>query len=310
MSATDAGLPRLGIGATCKPREVEETLDLWFYRPLGYLVARGARWMGLSPNAVTLLGMVFGVVAGHLLFYATRLAAAAAVLLLVVSETFDSADGQLARMTGQYSSVGRILDGLASNMVFASIYVHLVLRLAPEWGGVTMVALVLMAGASHSVQCAVADFYRNAFVQMVGGGRAELESSADVAARYAGLSWRREPGRKLLLRLYLNYTREQESLTRPFRALQATVARVYPAGPPAWVRDAYRQANAALIGWYNVLTANTRLAALAAASLLLQPMLYLGFEILVLNTLLVLVLATQARRHRRLRAAVEARAAA
>jgi phosphatidylglycerophosphate synthase len=311
MSGTEtAAAGASGVGATYKARDVEETLDVWFYRPLGYLLARAAHRAGLTPNAVTLLGMVLGIAGGHLLLYPGHLAAVSAIVLLIVSETFDSADGQLARLSGRYSSVGRILDGLASNLVFASIYLHLALRLAPEWGAAPMAAVVIVSAMSHSFQCAVADFYRNAFVHMTGGGRAELDDAAGVEAAYRGQSWRGAVVRKLLLRLYLNYTREQEMLTRGFRSLQREVARVYPAGTPAWVREAYREANAGLIPCHNVLTANTRLFALFTAALLGRPLLYFAFEIVVLNVLLGVVLRLQSMRHRRLAAQVAARASA
>jgi hypothetical protein len=55
-----------GVGATYKALDVEETLDVWFYRPLGYLLARAAHRAGLTPNSVTLLGMVLGIAENRL----------------------------------------------------------------------------------------------------------------------------------------------------------------------------------------------------------------------------------------------------
>ena len=141
-----------GVGATYKAREVEETLDVWFYRPLGYQIARAASRLSLTPNAVTAMGGLLGILAGHLFLYRGWVPAAWGIALLVTSEAFDSADGQLARLTGQYSKLGRILDGLASNLVFTSIYVHLAIRVAPEFGSLAAIGLILVAGVSHSMQ--------------------------------------------------------------------------------------------------------------------------------------------------------------
>ena len=165
MSATEPVASGMaGVGASYKAREVEETLDVWFYRPFGYLLARGAWRLGLTPNAVTVASGLVGIVAGHLFVYRGWVPAAWGIVLLVVSEALDSADGQLARLSGQYSKLGRILDGLAGNVVFASIYVHLAIRIAAEIGAPAAVALIVVSAVSHSLQCSVADYYRNAFL--------------------------------------------------------------------------------------------------------------------------------------------------
>ena len=73
MSATEPVVSGMaatpGVGATYKAREVEETLDVWFYRPLGHQIARAAWRLGLAPNAVTAMGGLLGILAGHLFLY-------------------------------------------------------------------------------------------------------------------------------------------------------------------------------------------------------------------------------------------------
>ena len=293
-----------GVGATYKAREVEETLDVWFYRPLGYQIARAASRLSLTPNAVTAIGGVLGILAGHLFLYRGWVPAACGITLLVTSEAFDSADGQLARLVGQYSKLGRILDGLASNLVFTSIYVHLAIRVAPELGSLAAIGLTLVAGVSHSMQCSVADYYRNAFLYLGGVGRGELDEAQRVETDYRALSWPRDLGHKLVLRLYLNYTRQQEMLTRSFRALQREVAASYPEARPAWLAEAYREMNRPLLKYYNILTTNTRMFVLGVAVCTDRPLLYLGFEIVFLNALLVWVSSVQNRNNERLLAEV------
>lgn len=51
-----------------------------------------------------------------------------AICLLAWANFYDSADGQLARMTGQKTQLGRILDGAASEVWFIPIYIALVYR--------------------------------------------------------------------------------------------------------------------------------------------------------------------------------------
>jgi hypothetical protein len=293
-----------GVRATYKAREVEETLDVWIYRPLGYQLARAARRLGLTPNAVTAIGGLLGILAGHLFLYRGWVPSAWGIALLIASETLDSADGQLARLSGQYSKLGRILDGLSSNLVFASIYLHLTIRIAGDLGTLAAIGLILVAAVSHSMQSSVADYYRNAFLYFGGVGHAELDEARRVEADYRALSWPHDRARKLALRLYLNYTRQQEMLTRSFRALQREVAASYPEERPAWLTEAYRELNRPLLKYYNILTTNTRMFVLAVAVCADRPLLYLGFEIMFLNPLLVWVSLVQNRNNQRLLAEV------
>jgi hypothetical protein len=150
----------------------------------------------------------------------------------------------------------------------------------------------------------VADYYRNVFLYLGGVGRGELDEAERVEADYRTLSWPRDLWHKLLLRLYLNYTRQQEMLTRSFRALQREVATSYPEARPAWLGEAYREMNRPLLKYYNVLTTNTRVFVLAVAMCTDRPLLYLGFEIVFLNALLVCVSSVQNRNNERLLAEV------
>jgi len=50
----------------------------------------------ISPDAVTLASLVLGVLAGHLFWYRSAWVNATGVLLFIISDVLDSADGQLA----------------------------------------------------------------------------------------------------------------------------------------------------------------------------------------------------------------------
>jgi phosphatidylglycerophosphate synthase len=205
-SAVSASFARFleNVRATLKAREIEETLDVYFYRPLGYVVARIGYALGVSPNSVTIAGMLLGLVGSHCFLSPLVSVNMWGMALLVTAETFDAADGQLARMSGRFSPFGRILDGIGSNVIFASIYVHLWLRLSATLGWLWPTLFILAAGVSHSMQCAVADYYRNAYLLAV-LGEGEQEPSARVEGQYAALTWRRQPAQKFLMRFYLNY---------------------------------------------------------------------------------------------------------
>lgn len=83
----------------------------WVNRPLGLWIARGAARIGVSPTAVSILGFLLTISGLGLLVAGpsvTRGISAAA--LMILGYVLDSADGQLARMTGMSSSRGEWLD--------------------------------------------------------------------------------------------------------------------------------------------------------------------------------------------------------
>lgn len=299
-------LPVSPIESTYKNRDVEEILDRLFYRPIGYAMARLSRVLALSPNMITLVSIVVGVSAGRFFYYPDLGANLIGMILLVTAEALDSADGQLARMTGHYSQLGRILDGMAGNLMFLSIYGHLCARIIQSGGPVWIVLVTLASALSHSFQCAAADYYRNAYLWFVHGeDRSELEDSGGVRDAYRRIVWRHNPVKKLFLRIYLNYTRQQESLTGTFRDLFVETKSRFGAGLPNWLQAEYARRNKPLLKYYNLVTTNTRMIALFVALLVGVPVAYLLFELFVLNSVLVYVTFRQHRVNRLLLASLQ-----
>jgi len=155
---------------------VEEWLDLRFFRPLGIRIARALLPTRVSPHEVTLWSLVIGLVAGHLFAYQDRWTDLIGFGLFIVSDIFDSADGQLARLRGTSTRFGRALDGISDNLRFINLYVHLAYRLIHAgWWWPGAVLLVALAGLAHAYQSAAVDFVRNAFLYIGVGDKGELD---------------------------------------------------------------------------------------------------------------------------------------
>lgn len=286
--APSHGRTKSGLEATYKGREVEGLLDLLFYRPVGYQLALQAQRLSLSPAAVTILGGVIGILAGHLYYYADLRLNAFGMFLHVLSNAFDNADGQLARLTGRGSRVGRALDGLVDNLVFASIYLHLCLRYIASGGTSAVWLLVLAAAASHSVQSASADYLRNAYLYFT-GARSELESSATINSSLRPANRSQAWWEEVLLTLYLSYTRQQELLAPGVSRLRAIV----PGPIPQAIATHYQRKVLPLLRTAGVLTTNSRMLILFTLLGLAAPVWYLVIEVTVLNLVLATVLLRQ-----------------
>ena len=276
------------IAATYKARETEGVLDLYFYRPIGFRLAEFFARLKMTPAAVTLLGGVCGVVAGHLYYYRDLRINIVGMLLQGCANALDNADGQLARLTQRESRKGRIIDSVADHLVFVSIYLHLTLRCVFEGSSPVIWVLAFAAGISHALQGAAADYYRSTYLYFVGnGGPIRIDSSSEVRLDYRRWSWRQEPWNKLLLALYLNFTCQQEMLAPHLKKLRETVSELFQGQIPTWLRARYRNLAGPMLKWWGLLMTNTRMLLLFALLLIGQPIYFFWFELIPLNLLFV-----------------------
>jgi len=191
-----------------KGRAVEEWVDLHFFRPIGIRIARGLLPSGVSADQVTLWSLLIGLVAGHLFAYQDRWTNFIGFLLFIVSDIFDSADGQLARLRGTSTRFGRALDGINDNLRFVNLYFHLIYRLIHAgwwWPGAFL--LVCAAGLAHTFQSAAIDFVRNAFLRIGVGDGGELDLPEDLDAGPRGTLLERFGAR-----VYRDYVQRQAQL--------------------------------------------------------------------------------------------------
>lgn len=283
-----------GYRDSLKSMDTEETFDLIFYRPIGYAWACLFRKLGVKPNAITIASIFLGLGAGVMFYFNDLWLNIVGMLLLVWANSYDSADGQLARMTGQYSRLGRILDGLSGDVWFAAIYVAICLRenstseffMAHPW---LIWVIAVVTGICHGKQAAMADYYRQFHLFFVKGKEgSELEDAASLRRKLSEMPWKGNFWRKLTLTFYTNYTVNQESHTRSMQALRAELRRRFPDGEiPQSFRDDFRRASLPLMKYTNILSFNFRSWTLFAALLIKMPWLYFAVELTLLNGLLI-----------------------
>lgn len=285
------------LQSTFKSQDTEEWLDIHFTRPLGLLWANFFNHFNIHPNVVTILSIILGAAAGVMFYYPDMPHTIIGILLLVWANLYDSADGQLARMTGKKTRWGRILDGFAGDVWFFTIYAAICLRLQNtcipgtqmKWG----FWIWLLAGISgfifHGKQCQLADYYRNIHLYFIKGrSGSELDNFAKLRTELKTLSWKRDGMWMVFLYFYGNYTRAQEKMTPRFQQLRQQLQLRFgnePVTPE--LATAFRKGSLPLMKYANILTFNTRAIVLYIVLLVGQPWLYFVFEIVVMNLLFI-----------------------
>ena len=294
MSDNNQSKPQSAYLQSLKSLDTEEGIDLVFYRPIGYAWACLAKRLGVTPNAITIASIFIGIAAGVAFYYPVLWINVIGMLLLIWANSFDSADGQLARMTKQYSRIGRILDGLSGDFWFAAIDIAICLRenvtsdffSAHHW---VIWTVAVTAGICHAKQAAMADYYRQFHLYFLKGeDGSELDSASKLRDKLKQLSWSHNFWQKLTLTSYTNYTIQQEATAPAMQRLRAALAKRFPDGHISQsFRDDFRKSSLPLMKYTNILSFNWRCIALFVSLFLQMPWLYFAFELVVLNSLLV-----------------------
>jgi phosphatidylserine synthase len=241
----------------------------------------------ITPNQVTFAAIIMGVVAG-ICFYFTNIGVnLLGIFLLVWANSYDSADGQLARMTNQRSNWGRILDGACGDFWFGSIYIAIVVRLWPEWNFWILI-LALLTGYFHTKQAAMSDYYRNLHLLFLSGKKgSEMDNTKALLQKQTSITWRKQPIIKFFELMYFFYTQGQELWTPQMQKMLSLINTKYQDTPPDWFREAFREKSLPLMKYTNLLSFNLRSFVLFASVLCTYPWVYFVFEMTIMNLLLI-----------------------
>jgi phosphatidylglycerophosphate synthase len=260
-----------------KAYEIEELADVYVFRPLGMVAARVARSLQMTPTAVTIVAAAVGMTAG-LLLVNDRFGILAFALLMVHS-VLDSSDGQLARMTGRTSDLGRMLDGLSGYLTHAAIYSAILWRALVAREPLAVIATIA-AAASNIVHAQMYDYYRNAY---------------EVHA-ISGLSTRPSAGRPALLS---RYEAAQSWLARGHEQVERRLSERAVGGRLSdVVRQRYRRFFYSTVRGWNVLGDNTRFYAIGLLAWQQRIDWYPAVVLVGMNAVLVVMIVWQARRDR------------
>ena len=307
------------VKATLKSAETEDWLDYHFVRPACYHLAVFFNRFSIHPNTVTIWSMIIGALSCFFFAYGSfyyeggigLTANIIAIVMLCIADILDCTDGQLARLSGKKSKLGRILDGMAGFVWFIPIYLAMTYRfylhhgLEFSWLGIAetesavliatsaVLVLAFISGFSGiSGQQRIADYYIQVHLFFLKGEKgSELDSSVQQQKIYDAMSADEPWYIRSFQKSYIDYTKKQEQSTPQFQRLLSLLHEKF--GPaenfPASVRDEFHRNSLPLIKINGLLTFNFRSAWLFLFVLLDLPAEYFLFEIFVMGALTLYV---------------------
>ncbi|HWM25044.1 MAG TPA: CDP-alcohol phosphatidyltransferase family protein [Chthoniobacterales bacterium] len=261
------------LGPAFKAYEIEELVDVYFFRPLGFIIARFAATLRLTPTQVTVFGALVGIAGGAML-YDERLGLYA-FALLILHGIIDSADGQLARMTGQVTELGRALDGGAGYLTHAAIYLAIAAGVMHRGGSGAILIWMVLAGIANAVQAQMYEHHRHDYAMIAVKGLAPRGDPATITQ-----AWMKS--------LYAWYM----ATARVLNGLHAEVESVIAARSTAGVvreddRALYRKRFYGPMRGWNLLGDNMRRYAIGILVCLDRLDLFFAFILLPMNAVLI-----------------------
>ncbi|HQG56866.1 MAG TPA: CDP-alcohol phosphatidyltransferase family protein [Bacteroidales bacterium] len=201
--------------------EVEEILDVYFYRPLAFLVVKLVYPTRITPNQLTFAAISAGVTAGFFYASGTRKGSIIGALFFLLFNILDCSDGQLARLKKNGTPEGRIIDGIADYISEFAVFAGIAIGFhkssdQPHF----LIILLVLSGMSIMVQNIMVDYYRTRFLDYVQGRTKTLKEGIDEYEKEYALLKNQKGSlmKKLIISLYLKYSALQSWFTMKRRS--------------------------------------------------------------------------------------------
>jgi hypothetical protein len=261
----------------------EEPVDLFFYRPVGFVVAKSVLPFPVTPNQITSASMLLGVTAGVLYAFGQAPLTFTAGLLFLAANILDCADGQLARMKTFNSGLGRIIDGFADYVSGLATLIGMGIGYAHAYYPVTVWwVLVIAAGVSSVIQSVLVDTHRGRFIALI---KDHTETIHDEYREFTE-QFKNAPNpsvERFIVGAYLGYLR-----------LIMAISPVKKDPPPVKDRNSLIQQYKPLVRGWTCIGSSMRISLAVVASLVNRPDLYFLAVLIPVNLFAMVLSVWQA----------------
>ncbi len=144
----------------------DELINIYLLRPVAGLIVRVLYPTPVTPNQVTIVSTVAGIVAAGFYLKNEAVFTAAAGLLVTLKDVLDSADGQLARAKQQYTRIGRFLDSIGDFVVDLLVFGAIGWVLYANSGNGWMMILALLGFFGITLRVSYHVFYQSSFLHL------------------------------------------------------------------------------------------------------------------------------------------------
>ena len=270
-----------------KKVEVEETVDLFIFRPIAFALVKVLYKTAITPNQISFIAMLLGAAAGGFFAWGTKTGFFIGALILIASHIFDCSDGMIARLKNNGTKIGRVIDGIADYFTFTFVYAGIAIGLSKmEDAGLVsftasvwlMVSVIALFHIMHSI---ITDYYRNKYLFNVYNQkldptiqRVEFEKEYEKLKSKKGMLFE-----KFVVQIYLKYLMLQSSK-------ETKVSKKFDA-------ESYAENNKVLIILWNLIGNSTHILVFSLAAIIFKPGIYAFYTVIAANIWMLLLFIIQ-----------------
>jgi len=268
--------------SSLKSYDVEEILDVFFYRPLSFLFVKLIYSTSITPNQISVFSMLFGILTGVMFSFGTHQFFIFGAIALLISNVLDCADGQLARLKKNGTGIGRIIDGFIDYVTGLSIYVGIGIGLSIATGDYLYVWIItVIGGFSRVLQNMIFDNYRNMYMANVYNKGSNLDQEIEEYSRLKRVidKTRGRYAEKFLVNIYIKYASVQNNTAKDEKMNVSS--------------EDYKKKNMMLLRAWSWIGSTTHLSAVMIACFLNRIDAYLWITFTLGNLILIILYIIQ-----------------
>lgn len=145
--------------SSLKNIHAEEFLDIYFFRPIAFVIVKSLYFLPLTPNNYSFASLTAGIISAYYFYNGQFVLGAFYFFLFAV---LDCCDGMQARMKKNGSEFGRFVDGLVDYTCNIACYIALgfgVAKYMPMTGSIPTSWLIIAAGISKALHSITYDHF-------------------------------------------------------------------------------------------------------------------------------------------------------
>lgn len=187
----------------------EEFLDVYFFRPIAFVIVKTFYRFPLTPNNYSFLSFAAGMMSAYYFYLGLFQWGAFFFFLFAV---LDCCDGMQARMKKNGSEFGRFVDGLVDYTSNIACYICIslgVIKYMPMTGSIPTWYLMVAAGVSKALHSITYDHYLMEYLSYDRGDSGFVEKEIEEIREKIRLAKADPNGSKrrlLILQIYLGFT--------------------------------------------------------------------------------------------------------